>query len=59
MTVAQLVTDVLVGQGVAVSNITVNGMAANQIVVQAGYFNSDSSNIGIIMNIDQTLKDKK
>lgn len=47
MTVEQLVTDILVGQGVAVSNITVNGMAANQMVVQAGYFNSDSSNIGI------------
>lgn len=47
MTVEQLVTDVLVGQGVAVSNIMVNGMAANQVVVQAGYFNSDSSNIGI------------
>lgn len=47
MTVEQLVTDILVGQGVAVSNITVNGMAANQVHVQTGYFNSDSSNIGI------------
>jgi gliding motility-associated-like protein len=47
MTVEQLVTDVLVGQGVAVSNIMVNGQPANQVVVQAGYFNSDSSNIGI------------
>jgi len=47
MTVEDLVTDVLVGQGVAVSNITVNGLPGNQVVVQAGYFNSDSSNIGI------------
>lgn len=47
MTVEQLVTDILVGQGVAVSNITVNGLPANQVVVQAGYFNSDSSNIGL------------
>ncbi len=47
MTVEQLVMDVLVGQGVSVSNITVNGMPANQMVVQAGYFNSENSNIGI------------
>ena len=47
MTVNDLVTDILVGQGVAVSNITVNGMPGSQVHVQAGYFNSDSSNIGI------------
>ena len=47
MTVEDLVTDILVGQGVTVSNITVNGQPGNQVVVQAGYFNSDSSNIGI------------
>ena len=47
MTVEDLVTDILVGQGVAVSNITVNGLPGNQMVVQAGYFNSENSNIGI------------
>jgi len=46
-TVEELVQDVLAGQGVVVSNVIVNGLPGNQVNLQAGFFNSDSSNIGI------------
>jgi len=46
-TVEELVQDVLAGQGVVVSNVTINGQPGNQVNVQVGFFNSDSSNIGI------------
>ncbi|MEM9050975.1 MAG: choice-of-anchor L domain-containing protein [Bacteroidota bacterium] len=43
MTVEQLVTQVLLGNGVAVSNITFNGMDASQINVQASRFFGSST----------------
>ncbi|MFN3916404.1 MAG: choice-of-anchor L domain-containing protein [Flavobacteriales bacterium] len=47
MTPAQLVQNVLVGTGVTVSNITFNGVPANNITNQVGYFNSANANVGI------------
>jgi len=42
MTVEQLVQDVLLGNGVSVSNITFNGQPADQINVQAARFSGNS-----------------
>ncbi|HKL40789.1 MAG TPA: choice-of-anchor L domain-containing protein [Cryomorphaceae bacterium] len=42
MTVEQLVQDVLLGNGVSVSNITFNGQAADQLNVQASRFSGSS-----------------
>ncbi len=47
LTVEQYVQDILLGEGVSVSNITFNGAPANEINVQVGYFNSDNANVGI------------
>lgn len=42
-----LVNDILVGQGVTVSNVTFNGTAGTTINDQAGAFNGSSSNLGL------------
>ncbi|MEY3398146.1 MAG: hypothetical protein RL220_740, partial [Bacteroidota bacterium] len=46
-TVEYYVQEVLLGAGVAVSNITFNGMPANTVNMQIGSFNSENSNVGI------------
>jgi len=46
-TVEWYVQNVLLGEGVTVSNVTFNGAPANQINVQCGQFNSLMSNIGV------------
>jgi len=51
LTVVDLVESIFVGQGVTVSNVTFNGVAGNQVKVQAGYFNSSASNIPITSGI--------
>lgn len=53
LTVEELVNDFLLGEGVEATNITFNGMAADQVYVQAGLFQGESDVIdfqeGIIM----------
>ncbi|MEM7161152.1 MAG: choice-of-anchor L domain-containing protein [Bacteroidota bacterium] len=46
-TVEDYVQNVLLGEGVNASNITFNGMPANEINLQCGFFNSVNSNVGI------------
>ncbi|MBL7951628.1 MAG: gliding motility-associated C-terminal domain-containing protein [Flavobacteriales bacterium] len=46
-TPAALVNDILVGQGITVSNLTFNGAPANTINDQIGAFNGSTSNIGL------------
>ena len=46
-TVQWYVEQVLLGGGVQVSNVTFNGVPANEISLQVGYFNSDNANVGI------------
>jgi gliding motility-associated-like protein len=41
------VEQILLGGGVQVSNVTFNGLPANDVSVQVGYFNSDNANVGI------------
>ena len=47
LTVTELVTDVLVGEFIEVSNVTFNGLPGDQVVVQAGSFDATNSNIPI------------
>lgn len=46
-TPAQLVQNILLGGGVSASNITFNGLPANTITEQVGFFNSANANVGI------------
>ena len=46
-TPAELVNNILVGQGVTVSNLTFNGAPANTLNDQFGAFNGAASNIGL------------
>lgn len=46
-TVEYYVQEVLLGAGVAVSNITFNGQPANTVSMQIGQFDSQNSNVGI------------
>ncbi len=54
LTIEQLVNDVLLGDGVAATNITFNGQPASTVSVQAGFFNAENSNIplpeGVILS---------
>ena len=54
MTVQDYVTNVLLGQNITVSNITYNGIPANQVSLQVGSFQSNGSNMpissGVIMS---------
>jgi len=47
----QLVEQVLVGQGVSVSNVTLNGVPANSTHDQVGAFNGSNSNLGLATGI--------
>ncbi|NNE54572.1 MAG: hypothetical protein HKN32_01035, partial [Flavobacteriales bacterium] len=47
LTVEDYVQDVLLGAGVAVSNITFNGAPADQVFMQVGSFDGANSNVGI------------
>lgn len=47
LTPAQLVNDILVGQGVTVSNLTFNGAPANTLNDQIGAFDGSSSNLSL------------
>lgn len=47
LTVEEYVSQVLLGNGVVATNITYNGVPANQVSVQVGSFNSINSNIGL------------
>ena len=47
LTPEQLVQQILVGQGIAVSNVTFNGAPADQVNDQAGTFNGQTSAIGL------------
>lgn len=47
LTVEQYVQDVLLGSGVAVSNITFNGQSADQVFLQIGSFDGTNCNVGI------------
>lgn len=44
MTVEEYVQNVLLGEGVSVSNIMYNGLPANQVQARVGYFNGEASN---------------
>jgi gliding motility-associated-like protein len=46
-TVEWYVENVLLGGGVSVSNITFNGLPADQVNVQCGFFNSENANVGM------------
>ena len=46
-TPAALVNDILVGQGITVSNLTFNGAPANTVNDQIGAFDGSTSNIGL------------
>jgi hypothetical protein len=47
LTPNELVNNILVGQGVTVSNVMFNGQPANTVNDQAGSFNGATSNIGL------------
>ncbi len=47
LTVADYVQNVLIGQGVAVSNITFNGQPGDQVNIQIGSFDGTDCNVGI------------
>ncbi|MCA1761664.1 MAG: choice-of-anchor L domain-containing protein [Flavobacteriales bacterium] len=47
LTAAELINDILLGEGVEAENITINGQAANAVNIQFGSFNAENSNIGI------------
>lgn len=47
LTVEEYVQNILLGQGVTVSNITFNGQPGSTVTVQVGSFNSENSNVGI------------
>ena len=47
LTPSDLVNNILVGQGVTVSNVMFNGQPANTVNDQAGAFNGTNSNIGL------------
>lgn len=47
LTAAELVNDILLGEGIDAQNITINGLSAQTINTQFGAFNSENSNIGI------------
>jgi gliding motility-associated-like protein len=51
LTPTQLVEQVLVGQGVSVSNVTLNGVPANSTNDQMGAFNGSNSNLGLATGI--------
>lgn len=51
LTVVELIESIFVGQGVTVSNVTFNGVPGTGVKIQAGYFNSSSSNIPITSGI--------
>jgi len=46
-TVTYWIQNVLVGEGVSVSNVMVNGMSGDQVHVQAGGFSDDNLDVGI------------
>ena len=47
LTPSDLVNNILVGQGVTVSNVMFNGQPANTLNDQTGSFNGSNSNIGL------------
>lgn len=47
MTAHDLVNNVLLGDGVEASNISINGLSANAVLSQFGYFDATQSNIGL------------
>ena len=46
-TAQDLINNVLLGEGIAASNIIFNGLPANRISSQFGYFDASNSNIGL------------
>ena len=46
-TVEYYVQNVLLGEGISATNITFNGLPANEVNLQCGFFNSVNSNVGI------------
>ncbi len=44
LTAEEYIQDVLLGEGVSVSNVTINGLPANQVQPRVGYFNAEASN---------------
>lgn len=50
-TPTELVEQILAGQGVAVSNVTFNGVPANAIHDQIGSFNGSSSALGLVAGV--------
>ncbi len=59
MTVEELVNNVLLGEGVVASNITFNGAPGDQVVMQAGTFNSENSNIPIATGVILAQRDNR
>lgn len=47
LTVEELVTDVLLGEGVIISNITYNGVPGDQVSIQAGTFDATGTNFNL------------
>jgi gliding motility-associated-like protein len=57
MTPAQLVQEVLLGNGVSASNFTFNGLPATTLNNQAGYFDATNSNTGIANGVILATED--